>query len=613
MATLSAQPQIQNRLPTKSEFNILTEEEKYAQMQKLYKCMSEFNGTSSMFQNFKDSFDPGYDEENEIKYWLNTELPQYKIGKTGKLLKYLAEYYYRHDKPKNNNKEHIITVMATSNSLLESKQWKSRSNKYWYEKSGIIIQQLSSANDSEYNKMNALMGDLMSRASNKRGTLPHIIIMCSNSARIDRDCINLLQMLSEWQNPSIKFKFNFMFDEVDKTISHICTLIREIKKRKVNYLVKDIILITATPQSIYYRLKKEGVTELLNLDTALDLQDRTIANEQYRSIKNHDCIKIEGPEDPLNYAKHIMQKRPDLFDEISGKTIFAPAKYYISSHEEYGEFWREKGWHVFLANGKFKGFIDTVGNRTRLRDYLKYGEETRDGLRRWRERHPDEGLVITGWTCIERGITFNTDGFNFDLMILSAYHGRYYNSLHQVVGRGAGDGDYCDKMKVIMPQALYDTCVSYIDNMIKLKQENCVVYDEKCINRLTGEKVDPFRNIGEHAEDTLDELVKWIGKKERDSSGNLILKPMRADGISYKPKVGHWKKKEEKKNPDGFILHNFGDGEGKVQKKWSIDDARKTGMSGLKMYSARIYPCYEDINNPITLKWVIFWRIKEDE
>ena len=605
MTTLSAQPQMQNLLPSAAEFHSLTEEEKYAQL------VSIFNGTSTMFQNFKASFEPEYDKENEIKYWLNTELPQYKIGKTGKLLKYLAEYYYRHDKPKNNNKEHIITIMATSNSLLESKQWKSRSKKYWYEKSGIIIQQLSSANDSEYNKMNALMGDLMSRASNKRGTLPHIIIMCSNSARIDRDCINLLQMLSEWQNPSIKFKFNFMFDEVDKTISHICTLIREIKKRKVNYLVKDIILITATPQSIYPKLKKEGVRELLNLDKALDLQDRTIANEQYRSIKNHDCIKIEGPEDPLNYAKHIMQKRPDLFDEISGKTIFAPSKYYTRCHEECGKFWREKGWHVFLANGKFKGFIDTVGNRTRLQEYLKKDEETRDGLRRWREKHPNEGLVITGWTCIERGITFNTDGFNFDLMILSAYHGRYHNCLQQVVGRGAGDEDYCDKMKVILPQALYDTCVAYIDNMIKLKKENFTVYDEKCINRLTGEKIDPFRNIGEHAENTFDELVKWIGKEERDSSGNLISKPMKKDGTSYRPNGAHWKKKE--KNSDGFILHNFGDGEGKVQKIWSIDDARKSGRAGLKMYSARIYPCYEDINNPNTLKWVILWRIKEDE
>ena len=58
-----------------------------------------------------------------------------------------------YDKLNNTNKEHVITIMATSNSLLESKQWKSRSNKFWYEESGIIIEQLSSARDSEYNKM----------------------------------------------------------------------------------------------------------------------------------------------------------------------------------------------------------------------------------------------------------------------------------------------------------------------------------------------------------------------------------------------------------------------------------------------------------------------------
>ena len=34
----------------------------------------------------------------------------------------------------------------------------------------------------------------------------------------------------------------------------------------------------------------------------------------------------------------------------------------------------------------------------------------------------DISLAITGYWTIERGITFNTDGFNFTHMIISKYH-----------------------------------------------------------------------------------------------------------------------------------------------------------------------------------------------
>ena len=76
-------------------------------------------------------------------------------------------------------------------------------------------------------------------------------------------------------------------------------------------------------------------------------------------------------------------------------------------------------------NGKFKGFINPDKSQVNLKDFNSKNSidgDLRDSLRKWNELNPSTNLAITGYWVIERGITFNTTGFNFTDMILSNYH-----------------------------------------------------------------------------------------------------------------------------------------------------------------------------------------------
>ena len=90
--------------------------------------------------------------------------------------------------------------------------------------------------------------------------------------------------------------------------------------------------------------------------------------------------------------------------------------------------------------------------------------ELRDILRDWREKNPTAGLVITGNKVLERGLTFLTDGFCFDYMILSAYFSRKLTALVQMLGRGQGKDKYVGSFTLITTQSLYDSVKKYIED-----------------------------------------------------------------------------------------------------------------------------------------------------
>ena len=77
-------------------------------------------------------------------------------------------------------------------------------------------------------------------------------------------------------------------------------------------------------------------------------------------------------------------------------------------------------------------------------------------MRKWRKENPKAGLVITGKTVLERGLTFLTDGFCFDYIILSGYFAKDMANLVQTLGRGQGNEKYVGNYKLVMPQSLHD-------------------------------------------------------------------------------------------------------------------------------------------------------------
>ena len=180
--------------------------------------------------------------------------------------------------------------------------------------------------------------------------------------------------------------------------------------------------------------------------------------------------------------KIITSENPYIdMNDKSRKIIFSPAHLYtekdgVGSHEEVVQFYNKLGFTVFLSNGKFKGFIEPTGERITIDDFnLQYNikGELRDTMRQWAEIYPNNNIAITGYWTIERGITFQTDGFNFTHAIISDYHTQLLNKLLQLIGRLTGNKKYIQqKCIIICPQHIIDTVNRVVIKTIELRKEN---------------------------------------------------------------------------------------------------------------------------------------------
>jgi hypothetical protein len=147
----------------------------------------------------------------------------------------------------------------------------------------------------------------------------------------------------------------------------------------------------------------------------------------------------------------------------------------IGSHEEIVEYFTEKGYTVLLHNGKHKCFCDANGSRLSINDfnkqYLVTGE-LRDTLRMWNQVYPNQNLAITGNWTIERGVTFNTNGFNFTHMIVSMLHGAKTNRLLQLLGRANGNKRYVERIVIISPKAIETSAKSLVAALKEVRMAN---------------------------------------------------------------------------------------------------------------------------------------------
>jgi hypothetical protein len=187
---------------------------------------------------------------------------------------------------------------------------------------------------------------------------------------------------------------------------------------------------------------------------------------------------------PLDYIKKVFSEK--CIKEKESLTIFAPAHIFtlaedVGSHKEVVEYFNKMDYVVYLSNGIFKGFKSPKNKEITLEEFNiknKITGELRDSLRKWRELNPKVNLAITGYNTIERGVTFNTDGFNFTHAIISNYHAKKNNKLIQVIGRTTGNKKYVGEMTIICPQEVYDKVQILVENTINLRDVNPSNYNK---------------------------------------------------------------------------------------------------------------------------------------
>ena len=425
-----------------------------------------------------------------IRHVLNTELMQFTLGKTEKTINSIKqsqqdwiEYLQINDDTIPGTR--IIPIILTNNSLAETEQWTIRLGE---ELDGLKVVIVSSKETADYSNSSELINYMKECDLNE---LPSVIVMCTNGPRINtcREIFKAFSHLSHSPRKDIIIRFDPAFDEIDKQTGLLKVFLKDLNRREYmtsdsEYeLINKILYITATPtKGLFNTIRSFGVPDFENLDTDLEKDFPRPKHEDlvraYKCMKDDAIIYNESDSMPVEYVKEILERYIDLDER---KIIFAPAENKVSSHEEMTEVFANIGFTVLLHNGKFKGFVEPNGARTPIeefnKEHFKQKPQMMDTLRKWNELNPTKSLAITGYNTIERGVTFNTNGFNFTDVIISSYHGKQINKLLQLMGRDHGHADYCKPCVLYTTEGIHKSVVKYIDTFNKLKEADVERYN----------------------------------------------------------------------------------------------------------------------------------------
>jgi hypothetical protein len=285
--------------------------------------------------------------------------------------------------------------------------------------------------------------------------------------------------------------------------------------------------ITATPYKKFWELMHEcGYHEL-------DIVGTLPAADDYRTFRDHnlqytDGITIKSPASHFKYllenpGKEMARMKqgdeekifsiPDLRTN-TGSILFVPGESARKTHQAICKIALENGKNCLVINGKTKAFfkpgMSEMGKGIDIRTYRKEklkelafkiahlasrGESTRDVEleRKTLENLPsmdlavamynspelnlkDTDLVITGFYCVERGVTINRPNFQFRYMILSPYHYKEgsseIESIIQISGRSFGNKEWVPAgITILSPKYILDEVQTQIDNFIKFLHE----------------------------------------------------------------------------------------------------------------------------------------------
>jgi hypothetical protein len=399
---------------------------------------------------------------------LRTKPTQFTKGKTEDTLCDLTQRYLLNI---NETDYHLIDIIVTNKSLPETEQWKFRTDKTFKNFKNITIDILSSKSN-DYNTIGSYIQNILNCKTKEE--LPNILIICYHTKRVCDDLITMFNIFggNNYIQPTNKIKFHISFDEPDANLGVTKKFIKKIKGFIDKSLITGILFITATPIEEFWKmLNDSGIKTLLNMNFSnTENVDEELNN--YRAFKEHIIIEHNNETtNPLYYIIDVFSNK--LINENERKILFTPAHLYtdtegVGSHMEVVSYFNDKNYCVFVMNGKFKGFIYPDKSKIELTQFNiknNIDGELRESLMKWNELNPTINLAITGYWVIERGITFNTSGFNFTDMILSNYHLSSMGKLIQLAGRGSGGKMYVNKMNVICTTKIKDTIINFNNNL----------------------------------------------------------------------------------------------------------------------------------------------------
>jgi hypothetical protein len=409
-----------------------------------------------------------------MQIYLNNTPCQYVKSKTNEALNHIKKLIASAGEINTVPEIKHITIIITNNNLLEGIQWSIRVD-------NIKKNVYTISCKSPYKSVDNLMGYYSDLQLEDKNKVADVILMCNNKKRNQ----DLLKIIKRYNTGSYslhhlginKIEFTVMFDEADNNVNLnlMCKSIQSLYK--MNNIL-SVHLITATPfDNFWKKLKKNNITtELRNLKYNITNINSSIEDiNQYRKISDHNKHFVEDDTDGVEYIKRIYETK--IVKEKEPYRIFAPPDRLTNSHEEIKHYFLEKKFIVVILNGKEKMIYFNSESCITIKSFnIKSFEECSENQEMFKTLgqlnilYPNRNIVITGFNCVQRGVTFQSTNFNFTDFIIPYI--KDPATKVQLAGRANGKKIYVDTHRIYMSKKSYNEIIKYIEYQLNIQKSN---------------------------------------------------------------------------------------------------------------------------------------------
>ena len=407
-----------------------------------------------------------------------------------------------------------------------------------------------------------------------------MVIMCAHKLRMRYLNEMLCKLISKQAFRKNPVDINIWIDEADSSMK-LWMQFPEILNIPA---VKNVTLVSATFTSVLKHFGRIHVIPYKITHPAC-----------YRRLKDCRQVVMDKVRGAVGFLNSVFEAYPGLL--TPGMKIFAPGNCPRVSHEEIASRVTELGGAVLIINGKVKELRIPEQPPHDMRPYLsandpfKIPEEFNGKLASLYKslqlyKYP---FFITGYLCVQRGVTLQCppteehDGFLLDGSIIPSIS--YPDEAYQTMARNFGNiGDFT----AYKPPTIYSTSEMF-ENV--RDREEAAVNLPKIVHQeeLADITIEDFKR----AECPPDNKTYRIHITEEEHIGfyELIL--------GSKPRTGDFQEQTEGAFA-GFRLSTS-----VSQLPLSVSTAIMKGASNVGgEWTRRRYPCYKDVRDPSTLRWL---------
>jgi hypothetical protein len=233
------------------------------------------------------------------------------------------------------------------------------------------------------------------------------IICCTNKHRMK--CVwELLEKLhKKFLKNNFQKKINIWIDEADDCIKIWNTYLFMLKGMIDTNFIQSIILMTATMKPVYKHLFSN------NIEPQLRTYDETYPSVYHTYLESNIIHELsDNTTDYYELIMKILDNNPDMLNP--GIRLFCPGNKKKETHEHICQYLKERKFNVLILNGTHKEFRFFDGRHS-IDIFDTDDQELSKRLSQIYYKHNlmNYPFAVTGNLCVGRGITFASEMFTF--------------------------------------------------------------------------------------------------------------------------------------------------------------------------------------------------------